>query len=245
MPLVLLLPPSERKHPGGTGAWRPDGGRVPGLGPRRAEVAAALARLRGPAALAVTKLRGEAAEAAAVANAATVGSPTLPAGARYGGVVWEHLDAASLTGPGRRRAASVLVVSALGGLWALGDPVPAYKLGMAANLPGLGGLTGWWAPHLRAALAGLAGRGPVVDLLPAEHRRAVPLDGLGARVVRVDFTTAGGAGAAGHAAKAAKGRLARHLLEEGGDPSAAADGWTWAGWAAAADRTRVVVTAPG
>lgn len=245
---MLLLPPSEAKAPGGRGAWTVDDGLFGAAlaAPRRA-VADALAALgTGTGGRALTGVRGQRAEVEAAANAAVVGAPVRPAGERFRGVVWDHLDVPTLAPAARRRAARVLVVSPLGGLWALGDRVPDHKLKMGATLPGVGPLAAHWRAVLPTALAGMAGRGPVVDLLTVDHRRAVPLDGLAARVVRVEFTAADGRGAAGHAAKAAKGVVARRLLEAGGDPVAAADGFTWDGWVATVRGPDLVeVRAPG
>jgi cytoplasmic iron level regulating protein YaaA (DUF328/UPF0246 family) len=241
----ILLPPSERKAPGGDGRFDPGDGTFGALGPYRRAVAAALAALPGPAAARLTGLSGARGVDAASANGTLVEAPVLPAWERYQGVVWDHLDAGSLRGPAHTRARRVLVPSAVGGLWALSDPVPDYKLKMAATLPGIGSVTAHWRSALPEALWSIVGRGTVVDMLPSEHRRALPLHAAAGRVVRVDFVTAAGTGAAGHAAKAAKGRLARHLLDAGGDPCAAGEGFEWDGWTTVVpDRRTVVVTAP-
>ena len=230
---LLLLPPSEGKRSGGAGSFEPGSGQFPALGEARRQVAVALAAAMADptTAAAVTGLRGERATVAATANRAVLGSPTLAAAERYTGVVWSHLDPASLGRRARRRADGVLVVSALGGLFALGDPVPNYKLRMAARLPGLGPLAAFWREQLRAVLhAATAGRA-VWDLLPAEHRKAVDLDGcISSERVRVEFRAAGGAKAAGHAAKAAKGRFVRHLLEAARPGLDAAAAFRWEGW---------------
>lgn len=247
MGLILLLPPSESKCPGGTGRWDPESGRFAALGEARAEVAAALGgAMSDPDRVAkLTGLRGERALAAAGANRAVAGGPTLPAWQRYRGVVWEHLDPAHLSRAGRRRAAGILVVSGLGGLFGFDDPVPDYKLKMGATLAGPGSLARFWKPRVATALSGHAGSGAVWDLLPGEHRRAVDLAAAGIKAVRVEFRAAGGSGAAGHGAKAAKGRFARHLLETPGDPFDAAAGFAWEGWRARVETPELVtVTAP-
>lgn len=247
VPVVVLLPPSEAKAAGGRGAWEVGSGLLgETLGPARLAVAEALARLgTSPEALALTGVKGARAVEEAALNASVVGAPTLAAGRRYQGVVWDHLSVTTLTHTARRRAAHVLVPSPLGGLWALGDPVPDHKLKMGAAVAGVGSLVSYWRPLLPPALEAVAGRGPVVDLLPAEHRRALPLDGLRQRVVTVDFTAADGRGAAGHAAKAAKGVIARRLLEAGGDPVEGLDGYSWQGWRVRVHDARTVeVRAP-
>jgi cytoplasmic iron level regulating protein YaaA (DUF328/UPF0246 family) len=216
-PVVLLVPPSEGKAPGGTGAWTVDAGRFPDLADARDEVARALAEAMRDAELAarISGLQGPRGAQARQANAGTVGGPVLPAWRRYSGVVWAHLDPATLRGPIRRRAATVLVVSALGGLFAFEDPVPDYKCSIGKRLPGIGGLSAYWRRHTAAALVEACDGAIVWDLLPGEHRSAVDLSGCGARrIIRVEPRTSAG-GAVGHDAKAVKGSFARHILESG------------------------------
>ena len=241
MRMVMLLPPSESKRPGGRGHWRPGSGRFGRrLGRQRSQLAGRLTEAMGDEEVAarLTGVAGERRRAAVAANRAMVGAPVLPAWQRYTGVVWEHLDPGSLGGEARRRAEGIAVVSALGGLFAFDDPVPDYKLKMGARLEGLGGLARWWMPALGAALGGDAAGASVVDLLPDEHRRALPAD---LAALRVEFRTPAGR-AAGHGAKAAKGRFARHLLDLGGPVEEAAAGFAWEGWRARVAGGMVVVS---
>ena len=53
----------------------------------------------------------------------------MPAWRRYSGVVWDHLDPASLT-----HRAPIVVVSGLHGLVGAEDPLPDYRLKMSANV---------------------------------------------------------------------------------------------------------------
>jgi hypothetical protein len=194
---AILLPPSEGKAPGGTGApWRPGRAALAGLDDARVEVLGALAAT------------GD--EGVAVATART-----RPAIDRYTGVLYQHLAWGSLPPPARRRGAgAVLIASGLWGVSAPRDPLPPYRLKMGASLPGLGKLSTWWRPRLTAALAErLAGR-VVWDLLPAEHAAgwapaAVPY----ARRVVVRFVDAEGR-TVSHWNKLLKGALVRHLLTE-------------------------------
>ena len=144
-----------------------------------------------------------------------VGSPTLPAHERYTGVVWQHLDPATLTRVARARAESgVVAVSGLLGLVGFDDPVPDYRCKMGASLPPLGKLSRWWRPRLTEALAARIGTATVVDLLPEEHAAALDralLAEAARHYLRVEFTDGGGR-AAGHGAKAAKGLAARAVL---------------------------------
>ena len=220
VPFALLLPPSEGKAEGGRGpGWSTDAGRFgEALGSARAAIVEALTAAEGGSSR-LLGVGGRHLERARAANAALIGAPTLPAGRRYTGVVWDHLGLATLPiGARRRAAASVVVLSGLLGAAAVDDPVPDYRLKMGASLPPLGVLSRWWRPTLSDALDGfLAGR-VVIDLLPNEHRAACDIrrHRSGAHVTVALVERSGKA--AGHDAKAAKGLLARHILVEGGDP---------------------------
>lgn len=224
--LTLLLPPSEGKAPGGRPGtpWEPASGQFAAeLGRRRAEVAAALAAVGGGDAR-LLGVNGAHLERARAANSALVGAPTLPAGQRYTGVVWDALDLASMRAPVRRRAGgAVLVVSGLLGVVGVDDPTPDYRLKMGASLAPLGKLATWWRPAVTAAITAATRRRYVVDLLPNEHRAAWEPDEC-TDGVRVGFVERSGK-VAGHDAKAAKGRLARYLLESPGHPLDLLDAW--------------------
>ena len=214
--LIVLLPPSEGKAPGGDGPpWAPEAGRFGAeLDSRRTRVVNALRRARGGTAKQLGA-RADLLRAAKVANLSVVGAPTLPAHRRFTGVVWDHLGPATLPAAGRRRAeAGVLVVSALTGLSAWDDPVPDFRLKLSASLPPIGRLAPFWRPTLSAVLdEHLAGH-TVVDLLPEEHRAAwVPAPDR-YRLLRPALLTRSGR-PAGHGGKAAKGLLARALLSSG------------------------------
>jgi cytoplasmic iron level regulating protein YaaA (DUF328/UPF0246 family) len=211
---MLLLPPSEGKAEGGNRrrtSWTPEAGSFGSrLGDRRAEVVAALAAVHGGDEK-LLGVRGDHLLRAQSANASLVGAAVLPAWQRYTGVVWDHLDPASLSTDDLKR---VTVVSGLLGLVRGDDPVPDYRLKMGANLAPLGKLSTWWRESLSAELARSARRRFVVDLLPQEHRAALVFDGLdGVSLKLVDPTGKPG----GHFAKAAKGELARAILTDGLD----------------------------
>jgi cytoplasmic iron level regulating protein YaaA (DUF328/UPF0246 family) len=226
--VLVLVPPSEGKAAGGRGVWSEADGAFGELAPHRRSVIDALGRVGydDPAvALKVFGARGELAERAAAAVSALRDgtAPARPAWQRFTGVVWEHLDPASLPAASRRR---IVVPSALLGLCRGTDPVPDFRLKLSVSLPGVGRLDRFWRPTLTAALAGA--RGPIVDLLPKEHAAALDMAGFERRVVRVCFVDGGGA-AVGHDAKAVKGVVARVALLEGVD---ALDGLAWQGWRA-------------
>jgi cytoplasmic iron level regulating protein YaaA (DUF328/UPF0246 family) len=235
--VLLLLPPSEGKAPGGRGAWAYGAGAFGALAGRRQQVAeTVVAHLVDRKRLFGTDgpLADRAVDAARALAAGA--APALPAWRRFTGVVWEHLDPATLPPAARHR---IVVPSALLGLVRGDDPVPDFRLKFSVSVGELGRLDRWWREELTEALART--RGPIVDLLPVEHAGAVDLGALGRRrVVHVSFVAPDGASAVGHAAKAVKGVLARRLLLDGID---AADGFAWAGWRATARGDEVVVHA--
>ena len=213
--LVVLVPPSEGKAPGGDGPpWAVDSGRFGALARERTRVANALRRHRGGTAR-MLGARGPLLGAARAANLALVGAPTRPAWQRFSGVVWEHLDVSTLPAAARRRArAGVIVVNAVTGLAAWDDPVPDFRLKLSAVVAPVGNVATFWrAPLSRVLNDRLAGH-TVVDLLPNEHRGAWIPEPASYRLVRPSLVTVNGA-PAGHAGKAAKGRLVRALLEAG------------------------------
>ena len=200
---VILLPPSEAKAPGGTGApWAPGTMALPELDGARAEVLRALGG----------------------GHPASCG-PTMPAIERYTGVLYRELDAASLpTAAGRRLARSVLTFSGLWGAVAPRDPIPHYKLKMSAAPVPLGRLATWWRPRLTEAL-GPRVRGALVwDLLPIEHGAAwLPAELRPARRYTVRFVDVDGR-TVSHWNKLLKGALVRWLVTTGtADPRALAD----------------------
>ena len=226
-PIAILLPPSEGKAEGGKApAWKTTSGVFGrALGPRRADVAAALLKAKGGDAK-LLGVNGAHLARAQQANRSLIGGPTLPAHQRYTGVVWEHLSPSTLSTAARTRAKdSVVVVSGLLGLVGFDDPVPDYRLKMGASLAPLGKVSTWWRPSLSDALDEWAAGRYVIDLLPGEHRAAwtPSADGY-AGLVSVSFVEKSGK-VAGHDAKAAKGMLARHLLESSGDVERALKAW--------------------
>jgi len=210
--VLVLLPPSEGKAPGGRGrALDLAALSYPWLTPVRERLVAALvaAAVTDPAGLerALGCPAGEAAK-----NAALTTSGTLPAHLRYTGVLYEALSYATLSAAGRRRANSSLrVASALFGLLSPTDRIPAYRLSAGTSLPDVGSLAAAWRPDLETEIA--VARTLVVDL------RSGPYAAL-ARVrnaveVRVLRETDGVRAVVSHDNKHTKGLLARELCERG------------------------------
>lgn len=225
--LAILLPPSEGKAAAGKRAlWDPHSGVFgTALGDRRNELARALASLGGGDEK-LLGIGGKHLIAAQRANAHLLQSRTMIAGARYAGVVWDHLDLGSLPTDVRGRATrSIFVLSGLLGAVAVGDPTPEYRLKMSARLAPMGRLSLWWRAALSDALNEVLAKRVVIDLLANEHRAAwTPTPDRYRDAVRVTLVERNGK-VAGHDAKAAKGHLARHILLTGGDAIAALSSW--------------------
>jgi cytoplasmic iron level regulating protein YaaA (DUF328/UPF0246 family) len=216
--MLILLPPSETKRAGG--ARRPldaAGLALPQLTAQREAVIAALVGLSADAdeAARVLKLgptqRGEIA-----VNAALREAPTMPAIDRYTGVLYDALDAASVSAAGRRwLGAHVLVHSAPFGPVGALDAIPAYRLGAATSVPGIAPLRRLWAQAVSAAIEDLDPRF-VLDLRSEAYVGLGPVPaGAASRYVRVVSEGSDGAvRALNHFNKHAKGALVRRLVED-------------------------------
>lgn len=222
--MIVLLPPSETKRPGGDGPpLRLAGLSVPALRPLRAElvdelVALAADRDASRRALGLSPSQ----DAEIERNAALRSAPTLPALHRYTGVLFDALDADSLRGAEASRARARLAIgSALFGLLRADDPVPAYRLSATSKLPGNPTLASRWRPLLEPVLAELAAGELVVDLRSGSYAALGRVPGA----VDVDVIAErpdGRRSVVTHFNKAHKGRLARALAATRSEPDDAA-----------------------
>src|SRR5215217_3745382 len=141
--VLVLLPPSEGKTP-----------------PPRRGRPADLASLAFPELTAARE---------AVLDALDPGLRTAPAARAsqiYTGVLFQHLALPELPLRARRR---VLIASALWGVVAPDDRIPAYKLPIGDRLPGFPALAGYWRPRLADVLPD---SGLVLDLRSAAYAAA-------------------------------------------------------------------------
>jgi cytoplasmic iron level regulating protein YaaA (DUF328/UPF0246 family) len=214
--VLVLLPPSEGKR-------APDPG-VPfdltalsfaeELGERRARALKALVKLAGGRRkralehLGLTENQGDEVERDAALDTASAG----PAGEVYTGVLFRHLDLATLSAPQVARAHEhVLVASALWGVVSLDDRIPAYRLSIGAKLPSIAsGLAAYWRPALTTALPDEPGA-LVVDMRSGGY--AAAWRPRHATLVEVKASTAAGKPIS-HMAKAVRGTVTRRLLQE-------------------------------
>jgi uncharacterized protein len=218
--VLLLLPPSETKAPGG------DGGALElsalraadALTAVRTELVETLVKLAVDVPAARTALSLSPRQDDEIArNAALFTSPTAPALHRYTGVLYDALEVRSLTRAQRSRAGRRLAVgSALFGLVGADDPIPAYRLSAGSALPGLPTLRALWRPVLSPVLAS-AGE-LVVDLRSGAYAELAPVP----RAVTVQVVSErpdGSRAVVSHFNKAHKGRLARFLATTTAEPA--------------------------
>lgn len=186
--MLVLLPPSEGKTP-----------------PRRGRPAD-LASLAFPALTAAREAVLDALDPALRA------APAARASQVYTGVLFQHLRLPELPLRARRR---VLVVSALWGVVAPDDRIPAYKLPIGDRLPGFPPLAGYWRPRLAEVLpdAGL-----VLDLRSGAYAAAWTPQRATVLGVRAFVERGGTRTPVSHMVKATRGTVARVALEASPPP---------------------------
>ncbi|CAN5317954.1 peroxide stress protein YaaA [soil metagenome] len=218
--MLVLLPPSETKREGGITGTRLDYAALsfPSLTrARRSAIAAVRALSRDPEAAARALKLGPT-QAHEVRRNRVIGtSPLLPSIDRYDGVLYEGLDAATLTDDQRAFAGrTVAIASAAFGLTRAFDPIPAYRLSHDSRLPGLP-LGALWRDPVSAVLA--AEPGLLIDLRSEAYADLGPAPRRdGAVFVRVvSDDGAGQRRALNHFNKKGKGELLRAMLVAGID----------------------------
>lgn len=216
--MLVLLPPSETKRPGGRRTPLDlERLALPGLRTQREAVIDALVTLSDDADTAARVLKLSARQLGEIeVNAALRHGPTLPAADRYTGVLYDALAATTLDAASRRWLGKHVLIhaAAFGPVGAL-DKIPAYRLGAAVTVPGLPPLRRVWATAVTAAFT--QHRSPfILDLRSEAYVALGPVPATTpAAYVRV--VTAGDDGqvrALNHFNKAAKGALTRALAEQ-------------------------------
>jgi cytoplasmic iron level regulating protein YaaA (DUF328/UPF0246 family) len=232
--MLILLPPSETKRDGGAAgsALALADLSFPELAAARRTVGAELRALSGNLTTMAAALKlGAGQHHELVRNRTVRTSPTMPAVDRYTGVLYDALDAASLSADARSFASRHMVIhSALFGLVSAGDAIPAYRLSHDSRLPTLTLKKAWREP-ISGVLA--AYDGLVLDL------RSEAYVGLGPAPRRdgsyfLRLVAEGSDGtkrALNHFNKKGKGEFVRALLEAGIDHP---DGPSLIEWATAA-----------
>lgn len=217
--MLVLLPPSEGKTPAPPTAPPLDLQALshPGLTPVREKVLDALVAASGrPDACDVLGVSpGLAAEVARNTGLRT--APAARASRVYSGVLYGAAGLDALTPAARARAVgAVRVVSALWGVLTVDDVVPAYRLSMGPDLPGIGPLAAAWRGPLGVELAEQSEGRLVVDCRSATYRAAWTPTGASWVDVRVLREVDGRRSVVSHHAKHTRGVLTRHLVTRRG-----------------------------
>lgn len=217
--MLIILPPSETKAHGGSGAplnWEELS--FPALNPIRQEIAAELSSLPLDEAQKVLKLseklRGE-----AESNRELASSPTMPALERFTGVLYDALDSPSLPPAARQHLA---VGDALFGLLRADDLIPHYRLSGGTNLGGKT-LKSRWGTAITDELRALIDAGEfLIDMRSGTYQQLGKLKE--ASTVRVESVQEDGSRkVVSHFNKHYKGELARVLALQGDNVSTLED----------------------
>ena len=157
--VVVLIPESTRKRPGGS------------PGPVGEDAIAAALPASGRA-----KLDGLRDEVLKMIPPGTVAQgKLLPAYQRYDGNMYRMIPREAWDQ--RSPAVEVVIASALRGLVASRDPIPSYHLSMAESTPPFGKMNRWWhaagLPDVLATYLTAVRPKAVVDLLSLEYRESV------------------------------------------------------------------------
>ncbi|MDR6912092.1 cytoplasmic iron level regulating protein YaaA (DUF328/UPF0246 family) [Rhodococcus fascians] len=217
--MLILLPPSETKSDGGSGAPLDlDRLSLPSLLPLRRTLADALVRLSDDLDASITALGlGPTQVDEIERNARLFTSPTTPALRRYTGVLYDALGASTFTRAGRARAdARLWIGSALFGAVRASDPIPAYRLSGGSAIPDFGTLRSHWKPELSDAILA-EDEGIVVDLRSGTYQQLGPIPGAITATVLTEKPD-GSRSVVSHFNKHHKGLLARALTLTTAEP---------------------------
>ncbi|GAA1451418.1 YaaA family protein [Nesterenkonia lacusekhoensis] len=219
--MKILLPPSE-----GKAAPQPETGQsasgsgldldallLPELAADRERVLSALIAASGCEDAQTVLKVGAQVVAEVRANLELREALTAPAYEVYTGVLFDALQAHSLSPEQRGRAAQdVLIFSGLFGVTGFTDRIPAYRLSMDVKLAELGNLGTYWKGRLRDPLQELVGDELVIDCRSATYGRAFQPSPQRTLMVN-SFTEKDGARkVVTHFAKQARGELTGMLL---------------------------------
>ncbi|MDL9936295.1 peroxide stress protein YaaA [Gordonia sp. ABSL1-1] len=210
--MLVILPPSETKSDGGTGAPLDlDTLSFPELNATRKLIAEVIVELAADLDASRVALGLGATQLSEVdRNADLWLSPTRPAIERYTGVLYDALDYPHLTKAGKAKAAERLAIgSALFGVVAAADPIPAYRLSGGSKLPGQPTLAALWKPTLSETLDAVDDF--VVDLRSGVYHQLGPVRGAVTATV-VTEAADGSRKVVSHFNKHYKGLMARELV---------------------------------
>jgi len=141
-------------------------------------------------------------------------APTAPAWQIYSGVLFEALGAHSFTSAQLKKLCELTYVqSALFGLVALGDLIPAYRLSGDCVLPKIGSLPKFWASACTELLAQESGL--IIDLRSGIYTKLGPLPTESNSVLPkiLQRMKSGPPKVVSHHNKATKGRILRAIVQ--------------------------------
>jgi len=216
--VLILLPPSEGKSVVRRGeAVRLDTLHFPELTAARRSVLAALKDASAADDAHAVLGVGRSLTADVRHNLMLDIAPAAPAHDIYIGVLFEALGYDTMTPVQQRKARErCVVVSGLWGAIGFGDLIPAYRLSMSVDLPGMGRLATYWKKQLVAPLLHRAGSGLIVDCRSSTYAAAWAPPPLQSAAVNVFQVRNGKRTVVSHFAKHTRGELARHLLTRRG-----------------------------
>ena len=213
--MLILLPPSETKRPGGVGVSLDRAAIIwAALEPAREVLYTALGELcqDGEAAAKALGL-GKKNQAEATLNLELLSTPTMPALGRYTGVLYDALGYETLSEPALRRADERLFIqSALFGLLPSMQQIPNYRLSAASRLPGVNLKQLWREAHTEIWPRMV---GPILDMRSKSYVDLNPVPS--GRDTKFMEVLGKDGKALNHFNKKAKGAFVRAALEHGLD----------------------------
>jgi cytoplasmic iron level regulating protein YaaA (DUF328/UPF0246 family) len=221
--VLFLLPPSETKLDGGSGTSGLDPASLsfPQLSEVRRDVTDRLLALSSDRAAMMSGLNlGPRLADEVDRNRKVESSPTMPALARYTGVLFDPVGVDELDEQGWRWAHQHIAVhSALFGLVRAGDHIPAYRRSLRST----------WSASVSSVLAEVVESGEfVVDLRSEGYVTLGPAPRPGSVFVRVVSDASGRRRALNHFNKKSKGLLVRRLLRDRPELAGLDDLLAWA-----------------
>ena len=212
--MLVLLPPSETKRPGGVGISMDKSAIIwAALDPAREQLIKKLETIcRRPKAAAEALKLGKKSAVEIEKNLNLWGSPTMPALERYTGVLYDALDYKTLSKEAIGRANRQLFIqSALFGLVPAMEQIPDYRFSAGSKLPGVN-LKKLWIEAHKAVWPRMVG--PILDLRSESYVALNPVpEGRESYFVEVIDEQSGRA--LNHFNKKAKGAFVRSVLEHG------------------------------
>lgn len=220
--MLIFLPPSESKTP----PAHDDGARLdlhtlalPELSSPRTQVLQALMQVSAREDAQQVLKVGAKVMSEVEANTRLTEAPAAAAWQIYTGVLFDALDAGSLSDAQLQRAEQqVMIFSGLFGATGFTDRIPAYRLSMDVSLDPLGRLASYWKKELAATMADRVGDQLVVDCRSASYANAFKPAAQQTLMVNNFTVKDGQRKVVTHFAKHARGELTGMLLRAEAEP---------------------------